>query len=136
MERIMPDKTKLEPLSTADLSMKIPMIAFALLVLGASACKTFSHGSGASDQNQPTVVQVDNQGFLDMNIYAARNSQRVRLGTAIGNSKTNFTVPPGLVSGLTPLRFIADPIGGTRASVSMEITVAPGDTVVLTIPPV
>ncbi|HEX9250332.1 MAG TPA: hypothetical protein VF856_12575 [Gemmatimonadaceae bacterium] len=115
--------------------MKIPAIAFALLLLGASACKTFSHGAGASDQNYPTVVQVDNQGFLDMNIYAARSSQRVRLGTAAGNSKTNLTIPPGLVTGLTPLRFIADPIGGSRASVSMEITVAPSDTVVLTIPP-
>ena len=116
--------------------MKIPTIAFALLLLGATACKTFSHGSGTPDQNQPTVVQVDNQGFLDMNVYAVRSGQRVRLGIAPGNTKTNFTVPPTLVTGLTPLRFIADPIGGTRASVSMEITVAPGDTVVLTIPPV
>ena len=116
--------------------MKIPTIAFALLLLGAAACKTFSHGAGASDQSYPTVVQVDNQGFLDMNIYAARSGQRVRLGTAAGNSKTNLTIPVGLVTGLTPLRFIADPIGGTRASVSMEITVAPSDTVVLTIPPV
>jgi hypothetical protein len=33
------------------------------------------------------------------------------------------------------LRFIADPIGGARPSVSEEITVAPGDSVVLTIPP-
>jgi len=41
-----------------------------------------------------------------------------------------------LVSGLTPLRFVADPIGGNRASVSQEITVAPGDTVVLMIPPI
>jgi hypothetical protein len=116
--------------------MKISTIAFTLLLLSASACKTFSRGSGASDQNQPIVVQVDNQGFLDMNVYAVRSGQRVRLGIAPGNSKTNFTVPPSLVTGLTPLRFIADPIGGTRASVSMEITVAPGDTVVLTIPPV
>ena len=116
--------------------MKIPTIAFALLLVGASACKTFSHGAGASDQRSyPTVVQVDNQGFLDMNIYAVRSSQRLRLGTAAGNSKTNLTIPVGLVSGLTPLRFIADPIGGSRASVSMEITVAPSDTVVLTIPP-
>jgi hypothetical protein len=116
--------------------MKIPAIAFALLLLGATACKTFSHGSETSDQNQPTVLQVDNQGFLDMNVYASRSGQRVRLGTATGNSKTNFTVPRSLVSGLTPLRFIADPIGGSRASVSQEITVAPGDTVVLMIPPV
>ena len=84
---------------------------------------------------QPTIVQVDNQGFLDMTVYAARSSQRVRLGIATGNGKTNFNIPSILMSGLTALHFVADPIGGRRASVSQEITVAPGDTVVLTIPP-
>jgi hypothetical protein len=118
--------------------MKIQTIAFSLLLLGAAACKTLSHGSGDSEQVQagPTILQVDNQGFLDMNVYAARNSQRVRLGTATGNNKTNFRIPASLVSGITPLHFVADPIGGRRASVSQEINVAPGDTVVLTIPPV
>jgi hypothetical protein len=118
--------------------MKIRTIAFSLLLLGAAACKTLSQGSGDSElaRPEPTILQVDNQGFLDMNVYAARNSQRVRLGTATGNGKTNFTIPASLVSGLTPLHFVADPIGGRRASVSQEITVAPGDTVVLTIPPV
>ncbi|MDP9205837.1 MAG: hypothetical protein M3P12_10345 [Gemmatimonadota bacterium] len=116
--------------------MKIRSVAFALLFLGLAACNAFSRGSGAYDPKQPTVVQVDNQGFSDMTVYAARSSQRVRLGTATGNSKTNFDIPQALISGLTPLRFVADPIGGRRASVSEEITVAPGDTVVLTIPPV
>jgi hypothetical protein len=114
--------------------MKIRLIAFSLLLLGA-ACKSLSHGSGANDPNGPTVVQVDNQGFLDMDVFAVRSSQRLRLGTARGNGKTNLTIPPAIVTGLTPLRFIADPIGGRRASVSQEITVAPGDTVVLQIPP-
>jgi hypothetical protein len=123
------------PLRAAGPAMKIRSIAFALLLLGVVACNAFSRGSG-TDQNQPTVLQVDNQGFLDMDVYAARSVQRVRLGIAPGNSKTNFTIPSTLVSGLTSLRFIADPIGGSRASVSQEITVAPGDTVVLTIPPV
>jgi hypothetical protein len=116
--------------------MKIRTLAFSLLLLGAAACKTLSSGSGDTGPAQPTVLQVDNQGFMDMNVYAARSSQRIRLGTATGNGKTNFTIPSSLVSGLTPLRFVADPIGGRRASVSEEITVAPGDTVVLTIPPV
>jgi hypothetical protein len=116
--------------------MNIRSIVFALFLLGATACNAFSRGPGNSDQNQPTMLQVDNQGFLEMTVFAARSSQRVRLGVATGVRKTNFTIPPSLVSGLTPLRFIADPIGGRRASVSEEITVAPGDTVVLTIPPV
>ncbi|MFL5568924.1 MAG: hypothetical protein ACJ77T_05270 [Gemmatimonadaceae bacterium] len=105
------------------------------LAAGAAACSSLGRGTAASDQSGPTVVQVDNQGFLDMTVYAARSAQRIRLGIANGNNKTNLKVPPGLVSGLTSLRFVADPIGGNRASVSQEITVAPGDTVVLTIPP-
>jgi hypothetical protein len=117
-----------------DLQMKIKSLALALVLLGAAGCKTFSRGSGTADQNQTTVLQVDNQGFIDMDVFTLRSSQRVRLGTAPGASKSNFTIPPSLVSGLTPLRFIADPIGGRRASVSQEITVAPGDTVVMTIP--
>jgi len=40
------------------------------------------------------------------------------------------------LGGLATLRFIADPIGATRPSVSEEITVAPGDTVMMTIPPI
>jgi hypothetical protein len=116
--------------------MKTQSIVVALLLAGTAACNTFSRGSGTTGQNQPTIVQVDNQGFPDMDVYAVRSGQRVRLGLAVGSHKTNFTIPPSLVSGLTPLRFIADPIGGRRASVSQEITVAPGDTVVMTIPPI
>ena len=131
-----PAEKKPELLQKQNRHMKIKSLALALVLLVAAGCKTLSHGSGSADQNQPTILQVDNQGFIDMDVFTLRSSQRVRLGTAPGASKSNFTIPPSLVSGLTPLRFIADPIGGRRASVSQEITVAPGDTVVMTIPPV
>lgn len=115
--------------------MKIRSGLLAIALGSAAGCAALHRGSPAIDPNQPTVVQVDNEGFLDMTVYAARSSQRVRLGIASGNGKTNLDVPMSLINGLTPLRFVADPIGGQRASVSQEITVAPGDTVVLTIPP-
>ncbi len=115
--------------------MKSRSIVLALLFLFAVACSTMAPGTGSSNQNQPTAVRVDNQAFADMTVYAARSAQRVRLGIATGHSVSVFKVPPGLISGLTPIRFIADPIGGTRPSVSEEITVAPGDTVMMTIPP-
>jgi hypothetical protein len=116
-------------------AMKIKSLGLAVVLAGVAACSTFSRGSTTTDQSQPTVVQVDNEGFQDMDVYAVRSGQRVRLGLAPGSSKTNLTIPSTLVNGLTSLRFIADPIGGRRASVSQEITVAPGDTVVMTIPP-
>jgi hypothetical protein len=53
-----------------------------------------------------------------------------------GHQNTVLRVPPVLITGVTPLRFIADPIGSSRASVSEEITVTPGDSVMLTIPPI
>jgi hypothetical protein len=68
-------------------------------------------------------------------VYALRSSQRVRLGIVPGHSTRVFDVPRGLLGGLVTLRFIADPIGTKRPSVSEEITVAPGDTVVMRIPP-
>src|SRR5258705_1517082 len=83
----------------------------------------------------PTRLRIENQAFLDMTIYAYRGSQRIRLGTATGNSVTRLTIPQNLIFGATPLRFQADPIGGNRTPISSEITVAPGDEVVLTIPP-
>jgi hypothetical protein len=110
-------------------------ITLSLLLLAGGACAGMGGGSGNPNPNEPTVVEVDNQGFPDMTVYALRNSQRFRLGIATGNSKTRLTIPSSVSSGLATLRFIADPIGGRRNSVSQEITIAPGDTVVLTIPP-
>jgi hypothetical protein len=115
--------------------MKIRSMTLAFLLLTAVACAGMGGGAGNPNADEPTVVEVDNQGFADMTIFAVRTSQRVRLGIATGNSKTRLTIPRSVSSGLSTLRFIADPIGGRRNSVSQEITVAPGDTVVLMIPP-
>jgi hypothetical protein len=116
--------------------MKKQIFALALATLTVVSCATLGRKSASDTPRGPTIVEVDNQGFLDMTVYASRSGQRSRLGIAHGNSKSNLEVPSILISGLTPVRFIADPIGGNRASVSQEINVVPGDTVVLTIPPI
>ena len=104
--------------------------AIAMLVL-LSACMT-SLGTQRGTQ-PPTVVEVDNQGVLDMTVYVMRGAERVRLGIAGGLKKTALTLPPNIVFGPTTLRFVADPIGANRNSVSDEITVTPGDTVTWTL---
>jgi hypothetical protein len=130
-----PPNGRLQRSSKTGSAMKIRSFGLMLFLVAGAACSSLSRGSSTTDQSQPTIVQVDNLGFQDMDVYAVRSGQRVRIGLAPGSSKTNLTIPSNLVSGLTSLRFIADPIGGRRASVSQEITVAPGDTVVMTIPP-
>ncbi|GJG87110.1 hypothetical protein tb265_22910 [Gemmatimonadetes bacterium T265] len=83
----------------------------------------------------PTTVRVQNQGFLDMNIYVYRGEVRSRLGTVTGNSTAVLTIPKTFVLPGTQLRFVASPIGGQRSPVSEEVTVSPGDEVGLLIPP-
>jgi hypothetical protein len=114
--------------------MRFRSIAAAVAAtFAATACVTA--GARNNIPQEKTAIRVDNQSFADMTVYALRSSQRVRLGLAPGHSNTIFDVPRTLIAGLTPLRFIANPIGGNHASVSEEITVAPGDSVVMTIPP-
>ncbi len=83
-----------------------------------------------------TYVVIDNQGFVDRNIYIIRSAgTRQRLGFAGGNAKTRFEIPRNLIFGATSLSFSADPIGGRGSAYSQSITVQAGDEVVLTIHP-
>ncbi len=114
-------------------------LAVALGCIVASAgCVPWRHhaAQSANPQSGPTMLTVNNQGFLDMDIYVVQDGgQRIRLGTATGSSTTTMRIPNDLIFGPTQLRFRADPIGGTRSSFSTAITVLPGDTVQMTIPP-
>jgi hypothetical protein len=113
----------------------LAMLLMAASLVVAAACSQNKNPDEMAEPVPPTRLRVDNQAFLDMTIYVYRSSQRIRLGTATGNSVTRLTIPANLIFGATPLRFQADPIGASRAPISQEITVAPGDEVVLTIPP-
>lgn len=104
-----------------------------LLVAAAVGCASAPRNE-ADQLARRTTVTVDNQSFSDMTVYVTRG-QRVRLGTAQGKAKTVFTIPRSLVIGTSTLRFIADPIGSPRQSVSEEIAVSEGDEVGLMIPP-
>jgi len=104
-----------------------------MLVAG-PACAGRSQDSNP-EPTESAMLQVQNQGFTDMVVYAVHGGQRLRLGTATGHSTQNFTIPRHLVRRAGAIRFLADPIGGNRTPVSEEMTVQPGDVVTLTIPP-
>lgn len=116
-------------------------LALALAGVGAVAGCTHTSTNSAGGTATPveaTTLKVVNQGSLDMDVYVLRApvGQRIRLGTATGNSTTKMHIPNDVMLGSsTSLRFVADPIGGTRPSVSSSILVTPGDEVTLEIPP-
>ena len=113
----------------------IRSLSAALGIVGVAAC---SHRPPETDVSldMPIRLRVDNQAFNDMNVYVlSEGGQRVRLGTANGHSEAMFTLPKYLVRALTTLRFQLHPIGGNRTPVSEQITVSPGEEVVLRVPP-
>jgi hypothetical protein len=116
-------------------------LALALSCFGiAAGCSQYSSAGagGTASPETATTLNVDNQGGLDMDVYVVRApaGQRIRLGTATANTTTKMKIPSDVLLGTsTSLRFIADPIGGTRRSVSSEILVNRGDEVTLQIPP-
>ena len=114
---------------------RAPLAALVAVAAWFSAAACVGTGKNAPTPIERTTVRVENRGFLDRNIFVVRSGQRIRLGTVSGNSTAVLTIPPGIVATVTSLAFIADPIGAPRPPVTQEITVNPGDQVVLMIPP-
>jgi hypothetical protein len=108
------------------------ILALALISLG---CSTGRARRTGIEEPKRTTIEVQNQGFNDMTVYAIINGSRTRLGTAPGNKSTVLTVPEYLINGTTFMRFVADPIGGNRTPVTEEIDVSPGDELVMIINP-
>lgn len=107
--------------------------ALLVLALLGAAC----HPGALPDSVDPlaeTRVRVENQNFLDMNIYVWGQGRRVRLGTVAGLSTQVLTIPSDIVSS-TSLHFEAHPIGGRSNPRSETISVQRGDEITLTIPP-
>jgi hypothetical protein len=91
------------------------------------------NGEGRVDG--PTRVRVENQNVADMTIYVYLGSQRMRIGRVSGNGTADIVIPKSIVSGVTTLRFMAEPMGNRRPIISEPIPVAPGDLVEFFVPP-
>ena len=90
---------------------------------------------GTSVPPAPTFLRVENQALSDATIYVWESSTRRRLGRVSSLSNATMLIPSSMVFGATPLRFQLDFLAGNRTPLTESITVVPGDTVVLQIPP-
>ncbi|NUP56482.1 MAG: hypothetical protein HOQ19_11650 [Gemmatimonadaceae bacterium] len=116
--------------------MKVLLIALMVgsLAIGpATGCYRQTARGGAQDA--PTWVRVDNQSLTDATVYVWQSSQRLRIGFVSGTSTQTMQIPRSVIFGPTQLRFSVDFLAGSRSPLSESITVIPGDTVVLQIPP-
>jgi len=108
----------------------------ALLATVAACSHTARPGRDDNGPQPETRVRVENQAFLDMNVYVISDGGgRQRLGTVTGNTSQEFVIPAYIIGPANSVRFLVEPIGSNRAPISNSLSVQPGQTVTLTIPP-
>jgi hypothetical protein len=109
----------------------------AAMIAGVAACShAAKHAGDGDDVRLTTRVHVENRAFLDMNVYVISDGGgRTRLGTVTGNTDQDFVIPDYIVGPANSVRFLVQPIGSNRAPISNSLSVRPGQTVTLTIPP-
>lgn len=109
--------------------MKSMHYSMATVVVAAllGACAPMAEQT-ASDTpiNSKTQLVVDNQNWLDMNVYVVREGIGQRLGTVTSMTKATFRVPDAYVIGVSDLQVAARPIGSNEQFVSTNINVFPG----------
>jgi hypothetical protein len=102
-----------------------------------AACSHATRNMRDDEGGQPTTrVHVENQNYLDANVYVIGNGgARQRLGTVTGNTNQDFVIPDYIISPANTVRFLIEPIGSNAAPISNSLSIQPGTTVTLTIPP-
>jgi hypothetical protein len=90
--------------------------------------------SGASEPVEPAQVTIHNRNVLDVNVYAYRGAERIRLGTITSGNSEVFVLEKRIVVNAPVIRFVADPIGSARTIFIEELTVFPGDAIELWVP--
>lgn len=109
-------------------------LAALLLAAGLAGCSSEGPQSGPLPPGSAEArVDVRNNNWLDMAVYAERGSMRVRLGTVTSMGKQLLTIPRNMLASATSIRLIAAPIGSTENYMTYPVDVWPGDTVEFTI---
>jgi hypothetical protein len=109
-------------------------VAILLLAAAVSACA--ERGRGPWEEASPygpLTLEVRNNNYLDVVVYAVPDGMRRRLGTVTGTGHAVFEIPSEAVLHSTGFRLEADPVGSREAYVSEPIFASPGSVVVLEI---
>ena len=111
------------------------LAAPALVVLAVAGMGCHRPPAAPLNPRAEVAVTVDNQNFLDMDVFIIRGGQRLRLGMVPGISSRILMVRPELIGYGTEVQFEVHPIGGRGNPITETISVRPGDVIRLTIPP-
>jgi hypothetical protein len=100
--------------------------AGALVVMVLAACSRNKTGTEEFyPRADPIPVHVQNENFLDMNVFVLASGVSRRLGMVPGNSGADFKVAWSIVNGQS-ISLSAIPIGGRGSAASGALSVSPG----------
>ena len=106
----------------------IPMFALALGAAVAAPAQATDVGAATEDSvRQSVTINVVNNNWLHMRVYAIVGSVRYRLGTVNGLGRQTLKVPASLVSGGNDIQLMAVPSGQRSVNYARVIFVYPGD---------
>jgi hypothetical protein len=111
------------------------LTAAAALLLTTTACSTTAArpNAGPLPPAQATSVEVTNNNWSDMVVYAVRSGVRQRLGTVTSMTTERLEISRALALPGADLYLVADPIGGSEGFNTGRIMVSPGQRIELTI---
>ena len=95
-------------------------MALVCTALAAPACHRGA--VAAINPRAEVAVNVENQNFLDMNVYLVRSGQRIRLGTVPGLTSRVLMLRPEYVGYGAELQFEVHPNGGRANPISETIS--------------
>ena len=99
--------------------------AAALLVVMLSACARNKGTEEFYPRADPIPVHVQNENFLDMNVFVVSSGVNRRLGLVTGNSAADFKIAWSVINGQN-ISLTAVPIGGRGSATSGSLSVGPG----------
>ena len=110
--------------------LSVPLVALVLLTL--PGCSLFRK-RGNNLSNEPVTLQVVNNNWNDMVIYALVDGTRTRLGDVGASRTATLRLPTTLVTASGMLQLILDPLGSRTTFRTGQIMVNGGQRVRLLI---
>jgi len=109
-------------------------LAVILVAIVVTACGSSQGRDGADAPTRVTTsVEVQNNNWLDMVIYAVRSGSRVRLGMVNSMNSASFRLPIPMAGSGAGIRLEAHPIGSRTPFQTPLVHVSPGQVIDFTI---
>jgi type IV pilus biogenesis protein CpaD/CtpE len=107
----------------------VVMVAATMLCGGCAQKNTGPGGANDAGSDAPVLV-VENNKWLDVNVFAVRNGTRHRLGSVTSLQTERFRLPSWTTVGAAELRLLIDPVGSEQVHLTEPILVSTGSSIV------